>query len=112
LCDLQREAIQAKPDQVKWWKTPSQNERARDLLFLKGVIEPKYRGALYAINVGELCGFQRGDPSVSPYKVWIELFDREDRHYRILVNSRSEKPFIKQAEINAIIASIHPVSSH
>jgi len=108
LCDLQRAAMGTKPDQVKWWKIPSQNARALDLLFLKEVIKPKSSGTLYSISAGGICGFQRGDPSIAPYLVKLELYDTADRHYRIWISSNREGPIITQPEINAIVASIQP----
>jgi hypothetical protein len=110
LCRLERVAMKTKPEEVTWWKLPSENRRARDLLFLKEITEPMYRGSIYTVDIGGLCGFQRGDPTVAPYQVRLELFDSADRHYRISIGSKA--PFLTQAQVNAIVASIHPVSPH
>jgi hypothetical protein len=112
LCGLQRVAMEAKTEQVKWWKIPSQNARTLDLLFLKLVTEPPGPGALYCINLGGMCGFRRGSPSIGPYLVTLELFDTADRHYTIWISSNREGPAITQPEINAIVASIRPTSQN
>ena len=57
-------------------------------------------------------GFQRGNPSLVPHQVKLELFDTADRHYRIWITSNREGPAITQPEINAIIASIRPTSQN
>jgi hypothetical protein len=67
-------------------------------------------GIRYAVNINGLCGFQRGNPLVAPYQVWVELFDSADRHYRITISSHGNSPMFKQADINAIVASICPGS--
>ena len=111
ICSLQRVAMDATTEQVKWWKIPSQNERAHDLLLLKLFTEPMSDGNLYAVNVKGLCGFQRGDPRIAPYGAQIELFDSADRHYKMRIISYSKTPVFTQAELNAIIASTSPVPS-
>jgi hypothetical protein len=112
ICGLQRVAMEATTNDVKWWKIPSQNKRAQNLLFLKVVTEPPMpgNGSPYAVNINGLCGFQRGNPLVAPYQVWVELFDNTDRHYKIWITSHGKGPMFRQAEVNAIIASIHPAS--
>jgi hypothetical protein len=112
ICGLQRVAMEAKTNDVKWWKIPSQNKRAQNLLFLKVVTEPPMpgNGGLYAVNINGLCGFQRGNPQVAPYQVWVELFDSTDRQYKIEIISHGNRPMFRQAEVNAMIASIRPAS--
>jgi hypothetical protein len=106
ICGLQRVAMYAKTTDVKWWKIPSQNKRARELLILKVLTEPPMpSGTRYVIDMNGFCGFQRGSPAAAPYQVWVELFDSAGRHYRITVSSHGT-PRFKQADINAIVSSI------
>ncbi len=101
--------MEAKTEQVKWWKTPSQNAKSLDLLLMKVAMLAPGSGALYAVNIGGLCGLQRGDPSVAPYTVELDLLDTTNRHYGMRIDSPGKLPTITQAQINAIIASIHPL---
>jgi len=107
-CSLQRLAATVTTDQVKWWKIPSRNARTSQLLIVKMLTEPMSEGNLYAVNVKGFCGFQRGDPQIAPYRAQIELFDSADRHYRMRIMGHGNSPVFKQAELNALIASIEP----
>jgi hypothetical protein len=112
ICDLQQIAMEATTDQVKWWKTPRQNEKARELLLLKAVTEPLAlgtEGKLYTMRSGVLCGFQKGDPQTSPFSTRIELADPAGKSYRFSFYSHNGQPAFTQAELNAIVASIRPV---
>jgi len=102
-------AMNTTADQVKWWKLPSQNARARSLLFVK-LSAMHDLGPVYAVNFGEMRGFQEGDPAVAPYKVDLTLFDPHDRQYEIVVSSsEGHGPVVTQAQINAMIASMRPI---
>jgi hypothetical protein len=54
-------------------------------------------------------GFQEGAPNAAPYKTVLNLFDSNDRHYRIIVTGEAGKPIpLTQAQLNSMIASIQP----
>jgi hypothetical protein len=57
-----------------------------------------------------MCGLQQGSPSVLPYRVDLMLFDSSDQRYKILIYPLDDHPTITQAQINAIVASIHAAS--
>jgi len=104
-------AMNAKPEQVKWWRTRGQNQKDFTLLEMKSLVEDECHGALYTINFGEMRGFQQGDPSVAPYCVRLDLFDKDDRHYKITFGEYAEQgPIVTQAAINAMVASLRPIS--
>lgn len=108
--DLMAEAMASTPDQVKWWQTPTRNARTLTLLELKGTTLRSF-GALYRIDFGNWRGFQEGDPSIAPYKVQLNLFDSADQHLEVLISGKQGSgPVISQAEVNAIVASIEPIS--
>jgi hypothetical protein len=55
-------------------------------------------------------GFQIGDPALSPYKVVLDLYDRSDRRYQILIVGKDlTHQVITQAEINGMVASLRPI---
>ena len=55
-------------------------------------------------------GFQFGDPTLPPYRIELDLFDRNDRKYRIWVSGNDPNhAFISQPELNALVASFKPV---
>jgi hypothetical protein len=96
-------------DQVKWWRTRGQNARSYALFVWKSTAL-NGQGPLYAVSFGELHGFQEGNPSVAPYRVDLNLFDSGDRHYEISISAEKDSgPILSQPEINAIVASFHPI---
>lgn len=99
-----------KPEQVKWWRTPGQNARDLNLLIRK-YFDFQHCGALYSVNFGEVRGIQQGSPAVAPYDVKLDLFDSADKHYEITMGPRMhDRPVVTQAEINAMVASLRPIS--
>jgi hypothetical protein len=109
------------PEQVKWWRfRSSQNERASLLLVLKFValtesspVHALTIRPVYTIASGEFRGFQLGNPDVPPYDARIDLFDGADRHLAFdiwAVDGHGQ--VLTQEEINAMVASIRPVSDH
>jgi hypothetical protein len=106
---LRTAEMAATSEQIKWWKTPSQN--AKHLLpFMLKLAVLHDSGALYSVSFGEFHGFQKGNPSVAPYRVELDLFDGADQHYQITFSGVDpRRPFLTQAEINAMIASLRRV---
>lgn len=98
-------AMATTSEQVKWWRPPGQKSFALFLTKLE-LIHGDWR-ALYSFASGRFRGFQEGDPSVAPYRVELNLFDNRDRHYQIVFSGRDmRRPFLTQAEINSMIASL------
>jgi hypothetical protein len=101
-------AMATTSDQVKWWRLPSQKRFA--LLMTKMALIHGDSSALYSFASGGFRGFQEGNPSVAPYRVELNLFDNLDRHYQIVFSDRDmHQPFLTQAEINSMIASLKSV---
>jgi len=70
-------------------------------------------GPIYTISAGGLRGFQIGDPDDPPYEAHLDLFDGADRHFAFDVYGREgHGQVLTQAEINAVVASIHPIAGH
>jgi hypothetical protein len=106
--DLMAAEMAANPDQAAWWKTPRQNANCLFLLGEKGM---DLHGATvaYAVNLGEVRGFQAGSPSVAPYEIYLDLFDSADRHYQIWIRTRQNSASVlSQAEVNGMVASLKP----
>ena len=73
-------------------------------------MEMRDSNAIYRIDADELHGFQFGNPASAPYGIELQLFDRNDRRYDIVISRRSQNtPFLTQPEVNAIVASIRPI---
>jgi hypothetical protein len=99
----------ATPSQVKWWATRTANVRSLVLLNLKSM-EMNDTNAIYQLTAEEMHGFQLGNPAIAPYRVELDLFDRNDRRYQIIINGKDEqRPVLTQAEINAMVASFRPI---
>ena len=116
---LMQAAMLATPDQVKWWRfRNAENEKAHYLLltkfvlvFISGSSSPALR-PIYSISAGVFRGFQIGDPNVSPYEAHLDLFDGSDRHFVFDVGGpEGHGQVLTQAEINAMVASIQPIST-
>lgn|GEM_PF-4744424 len=111
-------ALQATPEQVKFWRFRSAgNERSEFLLVMKSIVLLQsslgVSGQIMPIRLisaGQLRGFEFGDPESAPYDARLDLFDEADRHlvFRIL-GQREDGPVLTQAEINAMVAGIRPV---
>jgi hypothetical protein len=99
----------ATPDRVKWWKAPSQN--ATDLFLLSQKMFARFgcQGTPDRIASSEVRGFQFGDPAVAPYCVKLDLFDAAGHHYAMTITSGARGPVIKQAEVNAMVASLRQI---
>jgi len=67
--------------------------------------------AIHSIHSNAIRGFQYGDQDVSPYFVQLDLFDQNDRHYKIIITGKKEnRQVITQAQINALVASFRVLS--
>jgi len=107
--DLMAAEMAVTSSQMKWWAWPQQNDRVFILLGLKSM-EMRDANAIYEIGTDEMHGFQFGNPALSPYKVVLQLFDRNGRRYEIMISrSTPGVPIPTQAEVNAIVASIQPI---
>jgi len=98
------------PSEIKWWNPPGANARCLVLLNLKAMEIHGISNAIYRRSSEEMRGFQFGNPSVAPYQVELNLFDRNDRRYKIIITGK--KPAgqaITQAEINAMVASLRSI---
>ncbi len=109
--DLMAAEVQATPAEVKWWATRTQNTRNIIMLMNKST-NIGDADVIYTISSSSMRGFQYGDPSVPPYVVKLDLFDGADKHYKIMVTGKNQhRSVISQAQINALVASVHPLPS-
>lgn len=103
--ELMNAGLQEIPSDAKWWISPKHNARCVALLTIKSACVFQ-TSVIYRINIGEIRGFQFGNPSLSPYRVRLKLFDRNDHLHEIWISSQAKRPALAQAELNAFIASI------
>ena len=107
---LRAAEMAATSEQIKWWRLPSQNLKHILPFSLKLVALHNHSSSLYSVGLGEFRGFQEGNPSIAPYDVVLDLFDSVDRHYQIAFSEADARhPFLTQAEINSMSASLHSV---
>jgi hypothetical protein len=118
---LMQAAMWATPEQARWWRFHNfENERVENLLLTKfsiltGIASPYAftLGPIYTILAGGFCGFQIGNPGLPPYEAHLNLFDGADRHFAFDVSGPTgHGQLFTQAEINAVVASIRPISDH
>jgi hypothetical protein len=103
--------MDATPAQVKWWGTCGSNVRNTFLLRVKSSYVGYRPTVIYTTHFGELRGFQIGNPSVRPFDVKLALFDQSGRQYGFVFSGRDcDHPILSQAQVNAFVASIRPVS--
>jgi hypothetical protein len=103
--------MQATPAQVKWWGTCGSNVRNTFLLRVKSSYVGYLPTVIYTTHFGELRGFQVGNPAVRPFDVKLVLFDQSDRQYGFVFSGRDrEHPVLTQAQVNAFVASLHPLA--
>jgi hypothetical protein len=108
--DLWAAEMAATPEQIKWWAAPGSNIKDSILLNLKWIEISPYLTAIYLQSSDEMHGFQFGSPAIAPFKVGLELFDRNDRRYEIIIAGKDPThPIISQEEINAMVASLRPI---
>jgi len=119
--DFVMAAARTTPEQIHFFA--SRYENARDFIFLTNKLDdsPTSGNAFYEIEQGEMRGLQIGDPAVAPFDVQLNLFDRQDRNFKLWLTARKDAktPVMTQAEVNAIVRSLHgtrdtdkPVSTH
>ncbi len=111
-------AMRTTPEEVKWWRFRSlRNERAESLLLIKfhllnasAFSELFGSRPIYEISVGELQGFEIGDPNSKPFEAHLDLFDAHDRHYAFGVSAAGKhgQQLVTQAEVNSMVNSIQP----
>ena len=116
---LLQAAMLVTPDQVKWWRfRSSQNRRAALLLLLKFVSLTEYNPLhsltsrpIYTIASGDFRGFQLGKPDTPPYDAHIDLFDGADHHFAFDISGQDgHGQVLTQEEINSIVGSIRHTS--
>jgi len=106
--DLMSAELRSDPGRFVPWAAKDEFLRGSVLLPLKAGLVGEAT-AVYEMNLGPLRGFQFGDPHTEK-KIHLELFDAADRHYSIIISGKLPlASSISQSEINALVASIHPM---
>jgi hypothetical protein len=99
--------LNATPDEIHWWDRTG-SARLGYLLAMKEL--NLQRGSVtYKIENDELRGFQFSDHAVGSLRVTLELFDVNSRRYELTITSPPDSRRVTQADVNAIVASMHPV---
>jgi hypothetical protein len=103
--ELMAAELQSTPGEVKWWATRERNVRSLILLTNKAMDLGDAK-VVYEIHSGTVRGFQYGDPNSPPYRVNLQLFDKADHHYEIVIAGKDKaSPCVTQAQINGLVAS-------
>lgn len=101
---LMEAALNSIPDQLSLWQTRRGIATKGQLLILKTIIIRHGETGLYRFQMGNLKGFQEGDPGKANVVV-VHGFDKSDRQYEIEVGA-PRAGLIKQSEINTILSSL------
>jgi hypothetical protein len=101
--------MNSRPSDVSLLHFRSRNARALVLLEMKSMQVSEKTTAIFKIEGPRIKGFQIGDPQVVPTSITLKLYDAKDGQIEIhlLGQKQSKLPAINQAQINAIVASIH-----
>lgn len=108
-------AMSATPDQAKWWRLRSKENRKTELLLvtkfsaLTGGLSSQIFSIspIFSIDTGNVHGFQFGDPDAPPYDTHLDLFDDADRHISFdLTGLQGHGKLFTQQDINAMVSSI------
>lgn len=103
--ELMTSEVLATPAEVKWWVNRAQNTRTGILLSNKS-LNLGEATVIHQIDSAAVRGFQYGDPNTLPFLVQIDLFDRADKHYKLIISGKGwNRPVISQAQINALVSS-------
>lgn len=90
---------------VGFFHTDKANFRA----IMMGVEKVSLASGFYKVAAGEMRGFQEGEPSRDKL-IKLVLFDSQDREVEILL-TRPADGVLTQEQINAVIASVHPLEA-
>jgi hypothetical protein len=97
------------PADVSFWRSRISNARALTLMTLKEGDIGKAK-VVYSIAAGGMHGFQVGDPQQPVSPVWLRLFDANDREFWMILHRAPSGVGFTQEQINAMVASMRPVS--
>lgn len=106
--ELMASEVVSTPSEIKWWATRAHNIRTGLLLANKS-LNVNDATVIHKIGSATVRGFQYGDPNIPPFFVQIDLFDRADKHYKLIISGN--RPVISQAQINALVSSFRPLPS-
>ncbi len=97
--DFMASELATSPSHVKWWASKTSNVKSVVLLNLK-TTEILDSNAIYQLSNNEMHGFQFGNPAVVPYRIELNLFDRNDRRYHIIISSRDKQLLFYRSQIS------------
>jgi hypothetical protein len=101
--------LNSTPADVSFWRSRASNAGAiAFLMSKKGVIGNAK--VIYSIAAGGMRGFQIGDPEQPAPPVWLRLFDAKDQEFWILLRRAPNGVGFTQEQINAMVASIRPLT--
>ena len=103
--------MQVVSEDVEWWAFRKHSVLLATMLF-GNFVDAGLNKAIYKLNIGEMHGYQCGDPATDHSPIQLQLFDRQDRHYDATISggdSGMDGSTLTQAQINAIVASMRPL---
>jgi hypothetical protein len=108
-----RAALNASPSQLSLLVPWSKEVYAANLLRMKEAFILGPQTGLYSFEIGQLRGFQHGDP-VRDKNVEVEAYDASDRKFKLIFSSKSgPNGGMTQPDINRVLQTLHPApASH
>jgi hypothetical protein len=111
--EFARAALNASPSQLSLFLPWSKEVYAANLLRMKEAFLVQPQIGLYSFEIGQLRGFQHGDP-VRDKNVEVEAYDADDRKFKFIFSSKSgPNGGMTQPDINRILQTLRPApASH
>lgn len=107
--DLLAAELNTTPSQIHWWSSRAAKTRSIFLLNMKSIAILDW-SAIYLQSSSQMRGFQYNDRPQGTSLIEIDLFDPDNRLYRIWIAARNaHQIFIPQAQINSVVASLKPL---
>jgi hypothetical protein len=103
-----RAALNASPSQLSLFLPWSKEVYAANLLRMKEAFILGSQTGLYSFELGQLRGFQQGDP-VHDKNVEVEAYDAADRKIKLIFSSKSgPNGGMTQPDINRVLQTLRP----
>jgi len=105
---FQRALLEATPHDVSPFSPRQEAVRSSMLLIMKRVSAVGGETGLFEVKANGWKGFQFDDPSKSPRKVTLEVYDNQDRKIEIVFcPGKPGQAGVSQADINRVLQSLH-----
>jgi hypothetical protein len=104
---FQRAILEETPGRISPFMPQRDAMRSSMLLVLKGISSAGGETGLFEVQSSSWKGFQFDDPSKTPKRVTLELYDNHDQHVEIIFRpGATEDAGVTQADVNRVLESL------